>query len=138
MCLSSYIRMFWKKLKSNLKQKCCFEFLILVVLPKLEIWFLDCSNQDFWQIWCNALHSLNKVPFIGICYIFFIWEICKMVLQRPVFKFVLPPFILNTTVVIYIQRLKKSLETVLWLFVFRNRGGSIRNQKKWRWELGRR
>lgn len=50
-------------------------------------------------------------------------------LQRPIFKLFVPALIVNRTVVSYVQRLKKSLVTVLRLLVFRNRGESIRNQR---------
>lgn len=50
-------------------------------------------------------------------------------LQRPIFKLLVPALIVNRTVVSYVQRLKKSLVTVLQLLVFRNRGESIRNQR---------
>jgi len=58
----------FKRNKSNSKKKYCSEMLIPVVLSKLEIWFwfLDSSDQDSCQSWCNNLRSWNRVPFIGM------------------------------------------------------------------------
>lgn len=60
----------------NLKQKYHSELFILVALLELEIWFwfLVSSNQDSWQSSRNALYSWNRVPFIGMRCISFLFH----------------------------------------------------------------